>query len=105
MVSFFDGETQEVAQMGEEQILLPGWVPPDNDCAVCLVPTSITREQGVALQKLLEANLRTKVMVLTNNVQLVRLKAISDKDAAEIMVKELEGKLIEVNTKGNGSSE
>lgn len=62
-----------------------GYLPPENEVAVALVPPAITHEQGVALQKLLEANMRAPVMVLTNNVQLVQLRPIPEARAREAL--------------------
>lgn len=85
MESFFKSDSQLVMKVGDEDIVLCGWVPPYNEVAVCLVPSSITQQQGLALQKILEANLRAPVLVLTNNTQLVRLKQISESEAIRIM--------------------
>lgn len=85
LTAFFDGKAQQVLRVNNEDVLLAGWVPPDNDVCVCLVPPSVSNEQGVALQKILEANFRHAVLVLTNTTQLVRLKPISDVRANQIM--------------------
>ena len=82
---FWSGEAQPVMKVNDENVLLVGWIPPDNDVAVCLVPPSVGQEQGLALEKILEANLRAPVLVLTNNTQLVKLAPISDAEAQRIM--------------------
>ena len=87
MVSFFDGSAKSIMKVGGEDILLQGYLSPDNDVAVCLVPPSITHEQGVALEKILEAYLTGPVLVLTNNTQLVKLRKISNADANAILRK------------------
>lgn len=87
LTAFFDGKSQQVLRVNEEDVLLAGWVPPDNDVCICLVPPSVSNEQGVALQKILEANFRHSVLVLTNTTQLVRLKPISDVTANQILGK------------------
>lgn len=85
MTTFFDNDAKTIMKVGEEDILLSGWVPPDGDLALCLAPTSLSHDQGLALTKLLEANLRKPVLLLTNNVQLVKLKPITDGEAETIM--------------------
>ena len=85
LVSFFETDGKSIMSIDGENVLLSGWLPPDYDCAVVVVPTSVTQEQGIALQRLMEANLRHPVLVLTNNTQLVRLKPISDQLAESIM--------------------
>lgn len=63
-------------------------IPPLNEVPVCLVPTSIMAEQGLALQKLLEAHFRAPVLVFTNNIQLAKLKPISESEAQKMMEQE-----------------
>jgi len=87
LTAFFDGKAQQVLRVNDEDVLLSGWVPPDNDVCVVLVPPSVSNEQGIALQKILEANFRHSVLLLTNTTQLVRLKPISDVTANQIMGK------------------
>lgn len=55
------------------------------ELALCLVPPAVSDGQSAALQVLLEANLRTSILLLSNNVHLVRLKEVSEKHAAKIM--------------------
>lgn len=45
--------------------------------AVCTVPQSTLEEQGNLLRNMIEANLRTKVLLLTENIHLIKLKPIS----------------------------
>jgi len=97
MISFFQDPAQGVMRVQNEDIVLSGWVPPDMDCAICLTPPSITHDQGLALQKILEANFRKPVLLLTNNTQLVRLKPISDGEAEKIMKGELDGSIVQVS--------
>lgn len=85
MVAFFDGKSKQTMTVNEENIVTLGWVPPDMDVSIVLVPPSVSHEQGIAIQKLLEANFRKPVLVLTNTTQLVRLKPISDAEADQIM--------------------
>jgi len=85
MVSYFDHEAKTIMEVPGGEVVLSGWVPPDNECAVVLAPTSITQEQGLALQKLVEANFRRPVLVLTKNVQLVRLQKITATEAQKII--------------------
>lgn len=82
MEAYFDGEAQKVCQIGDEQVYLSGG---DDDLLICLAPPSITAEQGEALRKLLEANFMRSVLVLTNNIQLVKLKPVNGKVAEKIM--------------------
>lgn len=54
--------------------------------AVCSVPTqAISNVQGEALRGVLSANLRLPTMLLSNNIQLARLKPISEDMAKRIM--------------------
>jgi len=85
MEAMFDGHAREILKVGEEHVTLLGWVPPDNAVAVCLIPPSITHTQGQALQKILEANFRAPVLLLTDTIQLVKLKPISDGKARLLM--------------------
>jgi hypothetical protein len=83
--AFFDGKAQTVCDVNGEDVVLAGWIPPENEVAVCLAPTSITHDQGMALEKLLEANFRSPVVVLTNNIQLVKLKPVLDSVARKLI--------------------
>jgi hypothetical protein len=107
MVAMFDSDAKAVMQVGGENILLCGWVPPDMDCAIVLVPTSITQEQGLAIEKIIEANLRKPVLVLSQNTQLVRLKPISDGLAEKIMKGEADGhdKILQISQAEAGPRE
>jgi len=82
---FFDGDAQTVMKVGQEDILLQGTLPPNNELVVCSGPTSLTSEQGLALQTVLEARLGSPVLLLTHNVQLLKLKQLSDKEANQII--------------------
>ena len=104
LVSFFSNRAQEVMKVQEEEVVLSGWVPPDKDLAVCLVPTSITHEQGLALQKLLEANFSKPVLLLSNNIQLAKLKPISNAEAKRIMGEQKHDKVIQVGKVEAGES-
>jgi hypothetical protein len=55
------------------------------DLAMCLVPPAVSDTQMAALQMMLKANLRTQVLLLTNNVHLVKLRPVTDKQANAIM--------------------
>jgi len=55
------------------------------ELAVCVVSRSILEEQGETLRRMLEANLRMPVLLLTDNVHLVKLKPISNAVAKSIM--------------------
>jgi hypothetical protein len=97
LVSFFDGAAKSILQVNDADVVLQGWVPPDNECAVVLVPTSVTHEQGLALQKIIEAQLRRPVLVMTNNTQLVRLRPITDAEAKRVMEQEaIGGQVIQI---------
>lgn len=85
MTSFFNGEAREIVKVNGESVVLSGWVPPDDDLGVCLVPASITHEQGMALRKILEANFKAPMLLLTNNVQLAKLKPITPNEADQLM--------------------
>jgi hypothetical protein len=104
MESFWEKNAQSVMKVGDEDIVLCGWVPPYNDVAVCLVPPSITQQQGLALQKILEANLRAPCLVLTSNTQLVRLKQIPEAEALRIMEEGAPDAIVQV-TKEEGREE
>lgn len=96
MVAFFDGEAQQVMEVKGANVLLQGWLPPDDDLGVCAVPTSITHEQGLALEKILEANFKRPLLVLTNNIQLAKLKPITELEAKQIMQNEFMGSVLHV---------
>jgi hypothetical protein len=100
MESFWEKNAQSVMKVGDEDIVLCGWVPPYNDVAVCVVPPSITQQQGLALQKILEANLRAPCLVLTNNTQLVRLKQIPEAEALRIMEEGAPDAIVQVSKEG-----
>lgn len=69
--------------------------------AVCTVPCeAVSNEQGEALRRLLSANLRLPTLVLTNNVQLVKLKPITEARAKDVMLKE--GTILEDQKKIEG---
>jgi len=85
LTAFFDQTAKKVIKVGEEDVLLCGHLPPDNECAVVTVPPSVTQDQGLALQKIIEGSLRKPVLILTNNTQLMRLKPITDARAKKIM--------------------
>ena len=100
MVAFFDGPAKAVMKINGEDVLLAGWVPPDNDVAIVLVPPSVNQEQGLGLEKILEAQFRKPVMVLTNNVQLVRLKPLTEGKARELMKVQEGGSLLQFTRPG-----
>ena len=104
MEAFWEKGAQSVMKVGDEDIVLCGWVPPYNDVAVCVVPPSITQQQGLALQKILEANLRAPCLVLTSNTQLVRLKPIPEAEALRIMKEGTPDAIVQVS-KEEGADE
>jgi len=104
MTAFWDDDAKSVMKVGDADIALCGWVPPDMDVAVVLVPTSVTQEQGLALQKIIEAQVRKPVLVLTNNTQLVRLKPISDSAAKKLMEKS-DGEVVQISPGANGEGQ
>lgn len=54
---------------------------------VCVVPPdSISQNQAMHLQKMIIANLRSPLLLISNNVQLVQLKEISESTAKKIMI-------------------
>jgi hypothetical protein len=81
----WDQAARKEIRLEDGDVVALGRIPPEAEVMVCLVPTSITAQQGMALQKILEAQYRGPVLVLTNNVQLARLREISDLEAAKIM--------------------
>lgn len=101
MTSFFENSSKRVMSVQDEDVLLCGWIPPDMDCGIVLVPPSVTQDQGLALEKIIEAQLRKPVLVMTNNTQLVRLKPITDALAKQIMEGEADAhdQVIQVSTK------
>jgi len=103
MVSFFDGDSKSVLKINDADVVLSGWVPPDMDCAVCLLPRSASHEQGLALQKILEAQFRKPVLVLTNNTQLVRLKQITDREADRFMEGSNGAEVIQIEAGADGA--
>jgi hypothetical protein len=92
----FDQKAQKVMQIGDADILLREmyYVKSENgktgepELAICQVPTAIGRAQGANLQHLLEANLRVPVVVLTNNINMVKLKAVTDEEAEKVLGKQ-----------------
>lgn len=102
--AMFDQAAKSVLKINNEDVVLCGWIPPDMDCSVVLVPTSVTHEQGLALQKIIEAQTRKPVLVLTNNTQLVRLKPITDAEAKRIMEasEDGQGEIVQVQAGSNG---
>lgn len=85
LTGLWDGQAKEVIKLGEEQVVMLGFLPPRMEVAVCVVPPSVTTEQGEAVTKLLEANFQKPVVVLSNNIQLARLRPVSAKRAREMM--------------------
>jgi hypothetical protein len=97
MVAMFDGEAKQVLELGgKDRVVMTGTIPPDDDVAICLVPPSVSNEQGLALQKILEANFRKTVLVLSNNIQMVRLKPISMRRATEIIERGNDGQVVQI---------
>jgi hypothetical protein len=113
MTQFFDGASQVVTEINDAEVLLQGVlyeaVFPCPKCGakvhmdkiklkedgtadlspqlgLCLIPhEAIGNQQGEALRRMLEANLRMPVLLISNNVQMVRLKPISQQAAHEIL--------------------
>lgn len=87
LVALFDGPAKRVMDISGSPVLLQGTVNRDgeDELAVCLVPAGTGPSQGEALRVLLEANLRTPVMVLGSNIHLCRLKQIGEAEAQAIM--------------------
>lgn len=85
IVKLWDQPAQKILEVESEPVIVQGMIPPLNEVPVCLVPTSIMAEQGMALQKLLEGHFRAPVLVLTNNIQLAKLKPISESEAQTLM--------------------
>jgi hypothetical protein len=83
LVEFWDAPSKRIMDVSDKNILLQGTI--EDNLAVCLVPQAIGPTQGDALRQLLEANLRMSVLLLTDNVQLMRMKVISDGIANAIM--------------------
>ena len=100
MESLFNGVAGAVIEVQNTDVLMRGWVPPNNDVAVCLVPPSVTREQSLDLQQLLEANIQKPVLVLTNTTQLVKLSSVSDKEAEAI----IKGRVDQINAQSKVES-
>jgi hypothetical protein len=74
-------------EVADGDIALLGHLPGTAECMVCVTPTSMTNEQGLALQKLLEAQFRPPkpVLLLTNNTYLCKLKPVTDFEAQRMM--------------------
>jgi hypothetical protein len=53
---------------------------------MCLIPQeAVGNQQGEALRRMLEANLRMPVLLMSNNVQMIRLKPIMQAEADRIL--------------------
>ena len=113
MEAFFDGKAQAVTEVGDAQIVLQGTIYegavacPACDAKVhldkitltkdaradlspqlgiCLIPQeAVSNTQGEGLRRLLEANLRMPVVLISNNVQLVQLRPIHEAEADRIL--------------------
>lgn len=113
MVDFFDGPAKAVTRVNEADVLLQGVLYEadfpcpkcgakvhldkinlkENDNAdlspqlgLCLIPQeAVGNQQGEALRRMLEANLRMPVLLISNNVQMVRLKPIMQGEADRIL--------------------
>jgi hypothetical protein len=126
MVEFFDGPARVVTSVNDADVLLQGVLyEVDFPCpkcgatvhldkiklqedgtadlspqlGICLIPQeAVSNEQGEALRRMLEANLRMPVLLISNNVQMVQLKPISKAAADAILQEESasgeEGKLV-----------
>ena len=89
----FDRKAKRVMQMGDAKIVLRGMFYAqaagekvgEPELAVCQVPTSFGRSHGAWLQGMLAANLRVSPVVLTNNINLVKLSPISEEEAKAMM--------------------
>ena len=102
--ALFDNKAMAVCKVEGGDVVLAGWVPPDNEVAICLAPPCITHEQGLALQKLLEANLRAPVVVLTNNIHLAKLRPVTNAEAREIMG-DAKGEIVQFTGDEDGEEE
>jgi hypothetical protein len=113
MMEFFDGPAKVVTSVNDADVLLQGVlyeaVFPCPHCnhkihmdkvnlkedgradlspqlGLCLIPQeAISNQQGEALRRMLEANLRMPVLLISNNVQMVRLKPIMQAEADRIL--------------------
>lgn len=82
MTSLFDGEAKQVLELeGAQRAVISGEY---GEVVICLVPTSMTNRQGQVCQQILEAKLGRDVLLLSNNIQLVKLRAISNERAQYI---------------------
>jgi hypothetical protein len=96
--ALWDGPAACVSQIGDVDILLQGMLyktdpkaANEPELAACLVPPSMSESQIRSLNILLTANLRVPVLLLTNNIHLVRMRRITDDEAAKVMRAEKEG--------------
>ena len=117
LIALYDEPAQKIMEVEQHDIVLTGMEylsDGEPKLAVCSVPTSLPDNMGEPLRRLLEANLRCPVLVLTNNVQLAQLKRISFAEAKAILdkrrppeeqKKEEHGKLIELPIERKRSEE
>ncbi|MBT8428296.1 MAG: hypothetical protein KJN79_00140 [Gammaproteobacteria bacterium] len=112
MTRFFDGDAQMVTEVGDAEVLLQGTIYETTvtcqcgnkihldriklredgradlspQLGMCLIPQeAVSNSQGDALRRMLEANLRQPVVLISNNVQLVQLKPIHQAEADRIL--------------------
>lgn len=113
MTEFFDGTAKAITNVNNADVLLQGVLyEVDFSCpkcgakihldkiklredgtadlspqlGLCLIPQeAVSNQQGEALRRMIEANLRMPVLLISNNVQMVRLKPIHQAEADRIL--------------------
>lgn len=91
LAAFYSEPAKEIIKAGDHGILLQGLQYDQQGepiLAVCSVSCAVAPDQGRQLERLLQANLRMPVLILTDNVKLARLQRISEAQARAIMNQE-----------------
>lgn len=132
MVSFFDDQSQVVTEVNDAKIVLQGVIYEAQvacpscgkkihldratvaggrldlspQLGLCLIPQdAVSNNQGEALRRMLEANLRMPVLLLTDNVSMVRLRPIHEGEAQRILDGEGDGYAKVVAFPGRGGAQ
>jgi hypothetical protein len=89
ITGLFDGSAKKVMKVGSHDILVRGMLYEEQggepELAICVAPQAIGEKQGLALRQTLEANLRTPVLLLTDNIHLCKLVPIEDEEADKVL--------------------
>lgn len=94
VVSMFDGEAKKILEVAGHDVVVRGTLRLGEEyeqLAVCMIPQlNYPMSQLEVIRQATEASIRLPVLLLTDNVQLCRLRRITDKQAAKLMKHGLE---------------